>query len=87
VPATQLPSDSQEFHFFTQKAFRLGYKSAIEVLTLPGREGRTLVQTLPSATVEPDAGRPVDIVDPIHRMLYEKEQRLKEGRQQDPGAA
>ena len=39
------------------------------------------------AAVERDADRLMDIVDQINRMLYEKEQRLKEERQQDPSAA
>ena len=38
------------------------------------------------AVVERDADRLTDIVDQINRMLYEKEQRLKEERQQNPGA-
>ena len=39
------------------------------------------------AAVDRDADRLGDIVDHINRMLYEKEQQLKEEREQDPSAA
>ena len=39
------------------------------------------------AAIERDADRLTDVVDQINRMLYEKEQLLKEERQQDPSAA
>ena len=39
------------------------------------------------AVVERDADRLVDIMDQINRMLYEKQQRLKQEHQHNPSAA
>lgn len=54
---------------------------------MPGEKEEPWFDLGRKAALESDADRLSDIVDQINRMLYEKEQRLKEERQQHPGAA
>ena len=54
---------------------------------MQGEKEERWMELCRQAVFERDADRLMDIVDQINRMLYEKEQRLKEERQQNPSAA
>ena len=54
---------------------------------MQGEKEERWMELCRQAVVERDADRLMDIVDQINPMLYEKEQLLKEERQQDPSAA
>ena len=53
---------------------------------MQGEKEERWLELCRQAAVERDSDRLVDIMDQINRMLYEKEQRLKEGHPQNPSA-
>jgi len=54
---------------------------------LPGKKEERRLELSRETAAERDTDRLVDIVDQVNRMLYEKEQRRKEERKQNPSAA